>query len=67
MKPGRLIGLVLVAAGGVMFYFGINATGSPVEELSRTLTGRYSEETMIYLVGGGVAAVAGLVMLFGRR
>ncbi|HSS64203.1 MAG TPA: DUF3185 family protein [Gammaproteobacteria bacterium] len=64
---GKLIGLILIVAGAVLLYFGINATESPLEELSRTLTGRYSNETMIYLIAGGVAAVAGLAMLIKGR
>jgi hypothetical protein len=35
-----------------------------VEELGEAFTGKYSTETMMYLIGGGVAAVAGLFMLF---
>lgn len=63
----RLVGLILVVAGGALLYFGFNAAGSPIEELSQTLTGRYSDETMIYLIGGGVSAVAGLALLFKGR
>lgn len=67
MKTGKLIGLVLLLLGGVLLYFGFNATESPVEELNETLTGRYSDQTMFYLIGGGVSAVAGLVMLVTSR
>ena len=67
MKAGKLIGLVLLVLGGVLLFFGFNAAGSPVEELSETLTGRYSDQTMFYLIGGGVSAVAGLVMLASGR
>lgn len=63
----KLIGLGLLIAGGALLYFGVNATESPAEALSRTLTGRYSDETMIYLIGGGVAAVVGVAMLAVRR
>jgi hypothetical protein len=63
----KLIGLVLIVAGGALLYFGINATESPVEALSQSLTGRYSDQTMIYLIGGGVLAVVGLAMLFKGR
>lgn len=67
MISRKLVGLILVVAGGGLLYFGINAAESPMEELSQTLTGRYSDETMIYLIGGGVAAVAGLALLFKGR
>jgi len=64
MKQSKLIGVVLLAAGAVALYFGFNATNAPMEEVTEALTGQYSDQTMIYLVGGAVAGVAGLVMLF---
>lgn len=63
MGQTKLIGIILLAVGAVLLYFGINAANAPVEEIGEALTGRYSNETMMYLVGGGIAAVAGLVML----
>lgn len=67
MKAGKFIGLALIVAGGALLYFGIIATESPLEALNQTLSGRYSDETMIYLIGGGVLAVVGLTMLFKGR
>lgn len=67
MKPKKLLGLVLLAAGGVLLFFGFNAAESPVEELSQALTGRYSHQTMTYLIGGLISAVVGLAMVFGGR
>ena len=63
----KLIGLVLLVAGGALLYFGITATESPVEALSQSLTGRYSDETMFYLIGGGALAVIGLVLFVKGR
>jgi len=63
MKNTRLIGIVLLALGAVLLYFGFNATNSAAEEIGEAITGRYSDETMMYLIGGGVAAVAGLFLL----
>lgn len=59
----KLIGIVLLVIGGILLYVGYNATEAPAEELVETFTGRYSDETMMYLIGGAVAAVVGLVML----
>jgi myosin-crossreactive antigen len=63
MSNNKIIGIVLLAVGAVLLYFGINATDAPTEQLSEAVTGRYSDTTMIYMVGGGVAALAGIVML----
>ncbi len=64
MGNAKIIALVLLALGAILLYFGFNASQSFTEELGETLTGKYSNETMGYLVGGAVSAVAGLFMLF---
>lgn len=63
MSNNKLIAIVLLAVGAVLLYFGINATDSPAEQVSEAVTGKYSDNTLLYLVGGGVAAVAGVFML----
>lgn len=64
MNTSKLIGIGLLVLGGVLLFFGLNATQSVGEELSEAFTGKYSEGTMFYLIGGGIAIVAGLFMLF---
>jgi drug/metabolite transporter (DMT)-like permease len=59
----RLIGIALLVIGVILLVMGYNATQAPLEELSESFTGRFSDETMVYLIGGAVAAVVGLVML----
>lgn len=63
MKQSKLIGVILLVLGGVLLYFGFNATGSFAEEVSESFTGKYSDETMAYLIGGAISAVLGLVLL----
>ena len=63
MSNNKLIAIILLAVGAVLLYFGINATDAPAEQISEAVTGKYSDNTMMYLVGGGVAAVAGVFML----
>jgi len=63
MNSNKLIGLVLIVVGAVLLYFGLQATGSFVGEMQEAVTGRYSNETMFYLIGGGAALVVGIVML----
>lgn len=68
MPMGRVLGAVALVAGLILLGFGFNASDAPMEQLSETFTGRYSDSTMWYLVGGGAAAVGGLVlMLLGRK
>lgn len=68
MPMGRVLGAIALVAGLILLGFGLNASDAPMEQLSETFTGRYSDRTMWYLVGGGAAAVGGLVlMLLGRK
>jgi hypothetical protein len=63
MSQNRIIAIVLLVVGAIALYFGFNATSAPTEEISEALTGQYSDQTMLYLIGGAVSAVAGVVML----
>jgi hypothetical protein len=67
MSPVRMLGIVLFAVGIVVFYFGYHASNAPVDQLSNTLTGRFTDRTMWYFVGGAAAAIGGaLLALFGK-
>ena len=68
MGTNKIIGIVLLVVGGLLLLFGLNATDAPVEQVRETLTGDYSDQTMLYLIGGAAAAVAGLALLLvGKR
>lgn len=68
MAP-RMIGLLLLVLGAILLFMGWNASQSFTEGVREGLTGRYSDATTWYLLGGAVAAVAGvaLMLLPGRR
>lgn len=65
----KIVGVVLIVVGAVLLYFGLQATDAPLEQARESLTGDYSDRTMLYLIGGGVAAAAGIGLLFfaGKR
>ncbi len=63
MSQNKMIGIVLLVVGAIALYFGFNATNAPMEEMTEAFTGQYSDNTMMYLIGGAVAGIAGLVML----
>jgi len=64
----QLIGIVALAVGAVLLYFGYNASQAPIDQLSNTLTGRYTDNTMWYVIAGVAMVATGIaVTLFGRR
>ena len=57
------LSLALLAGGIVLIVFGVNASNSIGSDVSRLFTGSPTDKAMWLLVGGAVAAVAGLVGL----
>ena len=68
MGTNQIIGLLLVAVGIFLLVFGYNASQAPLDQVSEAFTGRFRDSTMLYLIGGVIAMVAGgAVALAGRR
>lgn len=68
MSTRKILGLVLLLVGAVVLYYGAQATDAPLEQARERLTGEFSDETMLYLICGGVAFIGGLAMLLtGKR
>jgi hypothetical protein len=68
MGTKKIAGIVLLVVGVVLLYFGFQATDAPLEQARETITGDFSDQTMIYLIAGAAAAVGGLLLvLFGAR
>lgn len=64
MNQTKIIGIVLLVAGLVCLFLGLNASDSVADKVSETFTGQYTDQTMLYLIGGGISALAGALMLF---
>lgn len=60
----RTIGIVLLVVGIILVIFGLNSSESVADSISEGVTGRFTDKTMWYLIGGGALAVAGLSMSF---
>lgn len=56
----RIISLALLIGGIVLIVFGINAMNSFSSDVSRFFTGSPTDEAVWMLIGGIVAAAAGL-------
>jgi hypothetical protein len=68
MSRNRLIGIVILAVGIVLVIFGLNASQAPLDQVSQTVTGRFTQTTMMYLIIGIIAIVGGgWLALSGRR
>jgi len=65
MSQKLLYGIVLLAVGAVLVVIGMNASHSAADQISNNFTGRFTRETVWYLVGGGAAALLGLLMVVG--
>jgi hypothetical protein len=66
MKTMSVLGAALLVLGVVLLFFGYQAATSPAEEIGEALFGRYSDQTMLSIIGGAVSAVVGLVLLLKR-
>lgn len=64
----RILGFVILVVGLLLLAFGLNASESVADSVSEGVTGRFTDKTMWYLVGGGALAVlgAGLAFFGGR-
>lgn len=68
MSTTKLAAIVLLVVGGILLYFGYTSSQSVVESVTENVTGRFSDETTWYLVGGAAcAAVGALVLLLGKK
>ena len=68
MNAARILGLVLVAIGIVLLVIGINATQSTGEQFRESFTGKFSQNTTWYIIGGIAGIVGGgALALWGGR
>lgn len=65
MSTNKIIGITLCVIGAILLAFAYRASGTPLEQLSDTFTGRYTDRTMTYVIGG-IGALVGGALLFLR-
>jgi drug/metabolite transporter (DMT)-like permease len=58
----QILGAVLLAIGAVLLLFAYQASNAPLDQVVNAVTGRYSHQTMVYLVLGIGGVVAGGLM-----
>lgn len=62
MNPNRIIAVILLVAGVTLFIVGMNSSHSIADRVSNTFTGRFTDATNWYIIGGIAMAVLGLVL-----
>jgi hypothetical protein len=63
-----MVGIVALVVGVALLGFAYQSSNAPLEQFFSTLTGRYTDQTMWYLIGGiGLSAAGVLLIIFGRR
>lgn len=67
MGSQKLVGMILLVIGLILLYFGWQSTQSVGDQITETLTGRFTDETMWFLIGGAAAVVAGGFMTLFRK
>jgi drug/metabolite transporter (DMT)-like permease len=67
MKDNKLMGLILLVVGVILLFFGWQASESLGEQLTETFTGRFTDQTMLFIVGGAVCLAAGLYLTVQRN
>lgn len=59
MALQRIVGVILLVVGVGMLLFGLNAADSLTEEVAESLTGRYTNATTWYILGGLAMSLLG--------
>jgi hypothetical protein len=62
MSSQRILGIVLLVVGVGVLIYGVNASHSVADRVSNTFTGRFTEATTWYIIGGAGAGLLGLLM-----
>ncbi|MCC5824671.1 DUF3185 family protein [Alkalimonas sp.] len=59
----RIIGIAALIAGAILLYFAYTEYNSTASQITEAITGNPTDNTVLYLVSGAVAAVIGLGLL----
>ncbi len=67
MRPSQMVGIVILVLGVVLLVFAYQSSNAPLDQIASTLTGRYTNQTMWYLIGGIALGLVGTLLALGRR
>lgn len=68
MTTPRILGIVLLAVGLLLLFFGFNASQSVTEQAVETFTGRFTDRTTWFFILGVASSIGGVALLaFGGK
>ena len=67
MSISRVLGVVLLIVGVVCLGFGLNSSNAVVDQVSEAATGRFTHDTMWYIISGIAMIVGGGALFIGGR
>ncbi len=67
MSTTRIAGFVLLVVGVVLIFFGYQSSQAVGDQIAETFTGRFTDSTMWYLLGGAAAVTAGAFLAFFKK
>lgn len=62
MAGNRVLGIVLLVVGAILLFFGYNASQSLGDQVTESFTGKFTDETMWYIISGAASVVVGAVL-----
>jgi hypothetical protein len=63
----KMLGIVLLVVGVILLYFGWQASESLGDQVTEAVTGRFTDNTMFYIIAGAAAVAAGLFLSVVRK
>lgn len=67
MNVRTIIGIALLIGGAAALYFGFQESSSLASDVSEMVTGSPTDRSMQLQIGGGIAAVIGLLLVLTGR
>jgi len=67
MTPQRIFGMLMLVAGVILLVTGMNSSHSIADQVSNTFTGRFTQATTWYIIGGIGAGIVGVFLLVGGQ
>lgn len=67
MGSQKLVGIVLFAVGLALLFFGWQSSQSVGEQVAEAVTGRFTDDTMWFIIAGIAATVGGAFLAFFRK